>query len=1410
MDSSLASHVPLSGKSPQLRFKKPEETEQWLLSREKTDYTYSRSASYSSSLSQTGSLRRLANSYDTPIMSRNGQDESELLPQTPHSTQPSHRYATRSSARRSNRLAGQHEGQYENTPTRGRSKSRTRQVPKTAMHMFSDEMQDSNVNGETYSSIHETSISDRSGVISDTSHRGMMTRNNQKNRSLHMYGLDGNESDYSESDIISGGTSTTTITTITTTTSTTWLQQQGNRYHKQMGVFPVFMSSLISVLVVIETIVRTVVSKTITVVKSSSSSFRSKLSSAGYSLWDLLLWLLSCLWMLGRKVAGASRSLWYNPWFYSFRRAPITTLQHGPQYRTESEMYATGGDYTETTTTTTTTTILEEEERRRRRGIPLCCFCLPLLLLLLVASAATSRYFLFPLIARNETNETKGESSLHPINQQFISLQERINYWFTPSSNSDQEPPNQGAFVAMAGVEGCIKCLKQDQLMGWIDSAVKREVAELRMQLNSQKDKIVLLQELRGRQSKEIQALQTQLTDTIAINSASAPNKATIDLISSLESQISDLKAGLRMLQLKVDSSATEQTDNLSPATISLRKDFTTLTGSLAELRGSLQRLHTKCLADAELAKSSNRQCRGDISSLNANMLTLSQKIAEVQSLELTLVQVKREMETFSQTDGHHSMQLSSVVENINSVEASLTAIRKEMRDIELNTTDAASHSGTSASHLSALYEDMSVLRQDMTDMKMKHVGYEGSIEGLANKHTSLLNAAKVTETDLSELRTAVNQLMSTDMNSILERLSQLQTRLNGLEKDSSQLQLNLNTWQASRTVVQGEKDSTVNTEAINILQANLNKLGSQFASLQTDIASIQLKVTELKTSMSQTTQTADIHSAKLLALSKSMSALEKSLNGSVVMLSEAEGASHSLISIRDMNVLKEEMDAVHVAIGKLKNDLAGETASGITIIKSELTSLSGQLEHLEGRLDEVKLEASLANLDGAVKDVTQGQVSLQNDVVRLQFNTDLIKKQTSRANGDAIQLSVLETRLNDLATSIQVLQSSRSSAAGAATGSTCSQNIDFMKGDIIALRQTLSDINAILFAQDSSDKSTSSFLASIQDRLGALDAALAALKISQDSRSDDLAAAVAGLQMEMDKLGLGLERLDAAQKESSGGIGVAAGLAGASLGGAAYDDDISKLKANVSQLQQQYAHLEVDVINCCKNKTGAAGMPWFFPFISTGGSGEAGGTAAAGGSLDEARVKSIVINALDMYNADKTGMVDYALESAGGSIISIRCSETYAFKTALFSLFGIPLWYLSNSPRTVIQPDVHPGNCWAFKGTQGYIVIQLASTIKPTAFSMEHIPKALDPAGVIDSAPKNFTVWGLRDEYDHDGYLLGSYVYDVDGSPLQFFPVQNKDSGPIPFIELKIGSNHGNMEYTCLYRFRVHGVLHR
>ncbi|XP_051529824.1 SUN domain-containing protein 1 isoform X2 [Myxocyprinus asiaticus] len=193
---------------------------------------------------------------------------------------------------------------------------------------------------------------------------------------------------------------------------------------------------------------------------------------------------------------------------------------------------------------------------------------------------------------------------------------------------------------------------------------------------------------------------------------------------------------------------------------------------------------------------------------------------------------------------------------------------------------------------------------------------------------------------------------------------------------------------------------------------------------------------------------------------------------------------------------------------------------------------------------------------------------------------------------------------------------------------------------------------------------------------------------------------------------------------------------------------------------------------------------------------------------LTEEDVQLIVNNTLKLYSEDRTGLVDYAMEAGGGSIIGTRCTVSHESKTALLSLFGLPLWYFSQSPRVVIQPDVHPGNCWAFKGSEGYLVIRLSMMIVPTAFTLEHIPKSLSPTSSISSAPREFNVYGLDDEYQEEGQLLGQFVYEEDGDALQTFTVTEEVMRGFQIIELRVLSNWGHPEYTCLYRFRVHGKL--
>ncbi|XP_036420959.1 SUN domain-containing protein 2-like [Colossoma macropomum] len=183
--------------------------------------------------------------------------------------------------------------------------------------------------------------------------------------------------------------------------------------------------------------------------------------------------------------------------------------------------------------------------------------------------------------------------------------------------------------------------------------------------------------------------------------------------------------------------------------------------------------------------------------------------------------------------------------------------------------------------------------------------------------------------------------------------------------------------------------------------------------------------------------------------------------------------------------------------------------------------------------------------------------------------------------------------------------------------------------------------------------------------------------------------------------------------------------------------------------------------------------------------------------------VEQIVHRALSLHRADGVGMADYALESSGASVM--KSSETYHTRTAYLSLFGIPLLYHSESPRTVTQPELYPGKCWAFRGSEGFLVISLSYPVQITHVTLEHVPRVLSPTGNISSAPKDFAVYGMTNE-NAEGEHLGTFTYDQDGEPIQTFKHPDSPSEAYRLVELRILSNWGHPEYTCVYRFRVHG----
>ncbi|XP_062455740.1 SUN domain-containing protein 5-like [Rhea pennata] len=165
------------------------------------------------------------------------------------------------------------------------------------------------------------------------------------------------------------------------------------------------------------------------------------------------------------------------------------------------------------------------------------------------------------------------------------------------------------------------------------------------------------------------------------------------------------------------------------------------------------------------------------------------------------------------------------------------------------------------------------------------------------------------------------------------------------------------------------------------------------------------------------------------------------------------------------------------------------------------------------------------------------------------------------------------------------------------------------------------------------------------------------------------------------------------------------------------------------------------------------------------------------------------------------------ALRSSGATIDIQRTSKSYEWAE---NGFCRALWLLCSAakpPETILQPDVTPGQCWAFQGSQGQVVVRLPAPVQPTAVTVQHIYKAASPSGTVSSAPRDVTVSGV-DEEGEEETLLGAFTYDVEAEAIQSFPLKHKSSRAFQYIKLSVQSNWGNPEYTCIYRVQVHGQV--
>ncbi|KAM6490512.1 hypothetical protein JOM56_013855 [Amanita muscaria] len=265
---------------------------------------------------------------------------------------------------------------------------------------------------------------------------------------------------------------------------------------------------------------------------------------------------------------------------------------------------------------------------------------------------------------------------------------------------------------------------------------------------------------------------------------------------------------------------------------------------------------------------------------------------------------------------------------------------------------------------------------------------------------------------------------------------------------------------------------------------------------------------------------------------------------------------------------------------------------------------------------------------------------------------------------------------------------------------------------------------------------------------------------------------------------------------------------------------------------------------------------PWWTKFSpSKGSSGLSEGiTIKSTDGQDITALLDQLVTSSVLTHVYKDGLAktDYARFSAGARVIPSLTSPTIeqyptSWTTQVVSFFTGHGTAVGRPPVVALHHEVYEGFCWPFKGSEGQLGVLLSAPVKVESVTVDHVPTEV--ARDVRSAPKEMEVWGLidgeenrtkvkewkekkkleREAAGQEGddvdvvpyppslprepeYIrLANFTYDIDGpSHIQNFPVDEEiremdlDFG---IVVLMIQNNWGRNDFTCLYRFRVHGT---
>ncbi|KAK2524997.1 hypothetical protein Q9233_009044, partial [Columba guinea] len=156
--------------------------------------------------------------------------------------------------------------------------------------------------------------------------------------------------------------------------------------------------------------------------------------------------------------------------------------------------------------------------------------------------------------------------------------------------------------------------------------------------------------------------------------------------------------------------------------------------------------------------------------------------------------------------------------------------------------------------------------------------------------------------------------------------------------------------------------------------------------------------------------------------------------------------------------------------------------------------------------------------------------------------------------------------------------------------------------------------------------------------------------------------------------------------------------------------------------------------------------------------------------------VHEIINQALEKLEEMQVPMPDYALKSAGAAIILSKTSPSLRTAKAKVFLYSLPVMDYMRSPELILEvgaPRSTGQSSWPFPGSQGHVFIKLSMPVVPRAVTMAHVSGTAFHGESISGAPKDFAVYGSKEEHEEQGTFLGQFTFLAVLNPSQTFQLK-------------------------------------